>query len=235
MAQQRRFLDVWIVELNTVYREVPFTVVCDWIQQGRLLEDDKVKPSGTREWFTISSSPDFSPYLPRPEPFQAEDEAEALEPVRLDFAWKRPKSDEEDDPDMIPLIDVSLVLLVFFMLTATGVGASIFIKTPTADQGNIKNDPTALWVGIDRRGEGDNTPVYYVGQGPEVLGEKMASQEEMLAKLQEILAKQSGPAEVTINAHPDIRSGVVRQVLAVLGSNRFKARVSETFYGVSQE
>ena len=31
MAQKRRFIDVWIVESNTVYREVPFTVVTDWI------------------------------------------------------------------------------------------------------------------------------------------------------------------------------------------------------------
>ena len=40
MAEKRRFLDVWIVDSNTVYREVPFTVVADWVQQGRLLEDD---------------------------------------------------------------------------------------------------------------------------------------------------------------------------------------------------
>ena len=34
MADQRRFLDVWIVETNTVYQEVPFEVVTDWL--GRL-------------------------------------------------------------------------------------------------------------------------------------------------------------------------------------------------------
>ena len=37
MAEKRRFLDVWIVESNTVYQEVPFEVVADWLQQGRLL------------------------------------------------------------------------------------------------------------------------------------------------------------------------------------------------------
>ena len=89
MAEKRRFLDVWIVESNTVYKEVPFTVVIDWVQQGRLLEDDKVKPSGTAEWFRLGGSPDFAPYFPHPEPFRAEDQAEALEPVHLDFAWKR--------------------------------------------------------------------------------------------------------------------------------------------------
>ncbi len=31
MAEKRRFLDVWIIESNTVYREVPFQVVADWV------------------------------------------------------------------------------------------------------------------------------------------------------------------------------------------------------------
>src|SRR2546430_4023 len=66
MSEKRRFLDVWIIEANTVYREVPFDVVADWIQQGRLLEDDKVRPSGTAEWFTIGAVPGFAAYLPKP-------------------------------------------------------------------------------------------------------------------------------------------------------------------------
>jgi hypothetical protein len=44
MAEKRRFLDIWVVDTNTVYREVPFTVVTDWIQQGRLLVEDKGRP-----------------------------------------------------------------------------------------------------------------------------------------------------------------------------------------------
>ena len=40
MVEKRRFLDVWIVETNTVYQEVPFDVVTDWLQQGRLLDDE---------------------------------------------------------------------------------------------------------------------------------------------------------------------------------------------------
>ena len=50
MAAKRRFLDVWIVEGNTVYKEVPFDVVADWVQQGRLLDDDMLRPAGTSEW-----------------------------------------------------------------------------------------------------------------------------------------------------------------------------------------
>src|SRR5262245_400369 len=108
MATKKRYLDVWVVESNTVYKEVPFVVVSDWVQQGRLLEDDKVKPSGTAEWLRLGDQAELAPYVPRPEPFRAEDQAEALEPVGVDFRWKKPHGEDEGDVDMIPLIDVSL-------------------------------------------------------------------------------------------------------------------------------
>src|SRR5687768_12983785 len=111
MAEKKRFLDIWLVESNTVYKEVPFAVVTDWIQQGRLLEDDMYKPSGTRDWFKFGGQPDFAPYFPRVEPNRTEDQSEALEPVAVDFTFKRAGEEEDDDVDMIPLIDVSLVLL----------------------------------------------------------------------------------------------------------------------------
>src|SRR5262245_32701703 len=107
MADPRRFLDVWILDPEKVYREVPYTVVADWVQQGRLLDDDKVRPSGKGEWQRIADSADFSPYLLKPEPHRADDQAEAMEPVAVDFVSSAPRrrEAEDDDPDMIPLID----------------------------------------------------------------------------------------------------------------------------------
>src|SRR5436190_3120241 len=100
MTAPRRFLDVWIIESNTVYREVPFTVVADWVQQGRLLEDDMLKPSGTSEWSKVGAPENFSAYLPKPQAHRSEDQAEALEPVQLDFNYKRRHEDDDDDVDM---------------------------------------------------------------------------------------------------------------------------------------
>ena len=37
MAENRRLLDIWIVETNTAYKAVPFETVANWLQQGRLL------------------------------------------------------------------------------------------------------------------------------------------------------------------------------------------------------
>ena len=80
MAEQRTLLDVWIVETNTVYRDVPFTVVADWLQQGRLLESDMLSLPGTEKWTAIGKTK-FAAYLPKAEPYEVDDQAEALEPV----------------------------------------------------------------------------------------------------------------------------------------------------------
>src|SRR6516165_7132485 len=163
MAEKRRFLDVWIVDSNTVYREVPFTVVADWVQQGRLLEDDKLCPSGTKKWERVGDSAEFKPYLPRSEPFRAEDQAEALEGVHLDFAWKKPHADEDDDVDMIPLIDISLVLLIFFMMTASGVGIAGMVATPPTEFGQETAVADTVMIGVNL--DNNDEPVYSLAVG----------------------------------------------------------------------
>src|SRR5215470_7038495 len=150
MSTKVKTLDILLADGSTGYKEVPFTVVIDWIQQGRLLEDDQVRPSGTEKWFRIAASKALAAYLPKPEPYRVEDRAEALEPVAVEFSWKPAKSSEEDDPDMIPLIDISLVLLVFFMMTSTVIIAATQIETPAARTGGMANPVGVWWVGIDR-------------------------------------------------------------------------------------
>jgi biopolymer transport protein ExbD len=157
MAEKRRFLDVWVVETNTVYREVPFTVVTDWIQQGRLLTDDKARPSGKGGWYRLGDIPAFAVYFPKPEPFRVEDQAEALEPVEVDLPTPhRRHQDEDDDPDMIPLIDITLVLLIFFMMTAA-VNAGLFspIDTPPAKHQLATIGEGMFWVGLDKDKQGE--------------------------------------------------------------------------------
>lgn len=239
MTEKRRFLDVWIIESNTVYREVPFTVVADWVQQGRLLEDDMLRPSGTAEWLRVGGSPEFSPYLPHAEPYRVEDQAEALEPVELDFRWKKPHPDEDDDVDMIPLIDVSLVLLIFFMLTASGAGMAAFVPTPPAEYGDISVNPEEVQLNIDLKGDnGDRKPVFSLSVGNQIREEKdgnLQSMQELLDRLKVHLNKTSNRVEVTINAHPDAKSGLVRELTAALESEPFRSRILQKYIGVSEK
>jgi biopolymer transport protein ExbD len=237
MAEKRRFLDVWIVESNTVYREVPFTVVADWVQQSRLLADDMLRPSGTAEWFRVGDSPSFSPYLPKADPHRAEDQAEALEPVQVDFTWKRPRDEEDEDVDMIPLIDVSLVLLIFFMLTATGIGTAALIPTPPAENANASANPETVVISMNLAGDGE-TVVYSLSEGtrpPEEGNRDLKTPEELLQRLDELLAKRPGKVEVTINAHKDIKSGLVRQLTVQLEQPARRGKISYKYTGVSEK
>ena len=219
MAEKRRFIDVWIVEPNTVYREVPFSVVTDWVEQARLVPDDMVRNSGTAQWFRIGDSPDFKPYLPQADTYQIEDQTEALESVNMDFTFKKRHDDDDDDVDMIPLIDVSLVLLVFFMLTATAAAAAIVSNIPFAFNGLVAGKGDMLWVNVDLPdGKGTN-PVYSVSSGesvPDDADKGFKTVAEAIERLKLRIKDRSAPPNVTIRAHTDVESGDIRDLTVEL-------------------
>lgn len=231
MAEKPQLLDVWITESNMVYRAVPYTVVTDWIQQGRLLEDDGVKPPGTKDWQRLGDQPELAAFLPRPEAFRAEDKAEALEPVEVGFAWK-PHTDEDDDVDMIPLIDVSLVLLLFFMMTATVAGAGSLISTPKADHGShLVNDPSMLWVGITRTEGGQPLYSLGIGDGGAASEDSNLSEQALLQRLDDKLHGQL--VQVRIRADRLLPYKHVKRMYALLDQRRSKG-VSKVYSEVSE-
>ena len=234
MAEKKRFFDVWILDSNTVYKEVPYAKVTDWLQEGRLLEDDKGKPSGTKEWMRLGDIFEFQPFLPRVEEGRPDDQAEAMESVHLDFAYKRPADDEDDDVDMIPLIDVSLVLLVFFMLTATGIGGVTPVPTPETEHG-FQAEPTA-GLTIDINLDAQGAPVFALR-----VGDRQAEPEErdlvsvaaIADRLKARIVKMPDRTELVINAHKDIKARVPRDLLAALQREPFRSKISVNYYGVS--
>jgi len=238
MAEKRRFLDVWIVESNTVYKEVPFEVVVDWVQQGRLLEDDMLKPSGTRDWFRLGGSPEFSPYLLRPEPGRAEDQAEALEPIGEDFPVKRSRVEEEDDDvDMIPLIDVSLVLLIFFMLIGTGVAMASFVKAPEAEFGQLAEANEKVMRIDITRDDADGSPIFALGLGDQAPTEEERDLRTVAAVLDRLKTRIARSPrkdiEVVINADGRLPARVPRDVLMALRAEPFRSRVNANYFGVT--
>jgi biopolymer transport protein ExbD len=221
MAQKKRLLDVWIIDTNTVYRAVPFAVVTDWMQEGRILPADRVRLSGTTAWHQAGKVPAFVPYLPKAEPHRAEDKAEALEPVDMGFHWKNPAESEDEDVDMIPLIDISLVLLIFFMMTAT-VSSDFFspIKTPGAKHQLQQIAKDMYWVGVDIKDkdgktdtgpDGKPVPWYSMGVENKVTVPPTRELPEVLAKLGEELANTGG-ARVRIRADESLPIETVTKV-----------------------
>ncbi len=132
-----RFFNVWLVQPNTVYRGVPYTVVCDWIQEGRLLGRDCVRTPGAPAWEYLDAHPLFQPYFGAGGLPTSQDMAEALEPIEIDFGPSKPPEEEDEDVDMIPLIDISMVLLVFFMMTAQNLITAAPFKIPAVKMSEI--------------------------------------------------------------------------------------------------
>jgi biopolymer transport protein ExbD len=238
MAEKRRFYDVWIVDANTVYREVPFDVVADWIQQGRLLEDDMMRPSGTAEWRRLGDFVDFSVYVPKPaaEP-ETPSPVEPMEEVETGFTWRRrPAESEEAEVDMIPLIDVSLVLLIFFMMTTRDIGHGAPVPTPPAQFGSVAQAKVdAVWIGITL-GDDNRTPVYSVGTAgaPAAEGDSGLTQAAVLPRIQALLSGRQD-IEVTINAHPDLPTGEVQQLAVELSKQPYRSEIGQLYTGVSDK
>jgi biopolymer transport protein ExbD len=232
-----RLLDVWIVEINTVYREVPFAVVTDWLQQARLLADDCVRLAGSKKWHAIRAVPALTPYLPRLQPKAAQDRAEALEPVELDVEWRHPGEAEDEDVDMIPLIDISLVLLIFFMMTAS-VTFGIFspIATPAAEHQLAAITKDSYWVGIDVRTRGgtvekgpDGQPLPWFSSGKDnrELREPTLKLHEALAALtKELEALPAGEVKVRLRAERTLPIETVTEV--TLSLQRLEESVNRT-------
>ena len=217
MAQKKRLLDIWITQFNTVYREVPFVVATDWLQEGRLLAEDKVRITGTTAWRLIGNVPAFLPYLPRAEPYRADDKAEALEPVEVGFDWKNPAEAEDEDVDMIPLIDISLVLLIFFMMTASVTGGFFSpIKTPAAQHQLAAITKDMFWIGIDKKNKdgvmemgADGKPVPWYSLGKEGMKANLfpppsLNLDEVLAALENKLPNTDGEVRLRIRADQDL-------------------------------
>ncbi len=218
MAKPPKTFDVWFVVANTVYKGVPYNVVADWAQQGRLAATDCVRPAGTNmAWATVAEHEFLSDYLPRAavpaagvpgEPAAAtapgaQPAAELPEPEELTF--RRPAGEEDDEVDMIPLIDISMVLLVFFiMLQAASALPSIDVPEMTY-AGQLTNDPGAITITIEKLNEEE---VYYsvrIGPvAPKPSHDLLNTPAKAIEALNELLAGVQRPPEVRIACRKDL-------------------------------
>ena len=150
---------------------------------------------------------------------RAEDKAEALEPVQTGISWNPNRGGADEDDDMIPLIDVSLVLLVFFMMLRllSDTGQASPVNTPSVYYKHIMSDDRAIWIGImdDKSG-----PSYQIGQGPNGGPDRREglSRNQMLARLDEMIA--GNLADVRIAADQTLPYEVVKGVTVEVAKRR---------------
>ncbi len=94
--------------------------------------------------------PPLIPYIPKKQALAIDDSAEAMGQIDLGLESPKLHEEEDDDVDMIPLIDVSLVLLIFFMMTtAVSMGVFSAIPTPPAKHQLQTISGDMYWVGIE--------------------------------------------------------------------------------------
>lgn len=103
--------------------------------------------------------------------------------------------------NMTPLVDVMLVLLVIFLVTAPMLNSSIKLNLPQETAAQITEQKT-ITISINREGQ------YFVD-------DVEVSQNELEAKLR-LIAKENPKQQIHIRADVDVNYGKVSHVLAEL-------------------
>ncbi|MFO0937295.1 MAG: biopolymer transporter ExbD [Gemmataceae bacterium] len=234
-----KHLDVWLVASNTVYKGVPFAIAAGWAEQGRLAKTDKVRPAGgpNDSWKPVSQLEQLADYLfgGGKKIVAANDLAESLEKVEIDPAWPRSVPDDDDDVDMIPLIDISLVLLIFFMMTSV-VSSFSPVQVPGMQYGaEISEAEGGISILIDR--DSENKPLYslQVGNGkPKQDDTGRGDRDKLLVLLDLELNGRTKRPEVRIACHEKLPRWVVGELCTELQKRverdlitRYTAEVNE--------
>jgi biopolymer transport protein ExbD len=230
VAKGKELYDVWFLAADQVYRGVPWNVVSGWAEQGRLAGSDRVRRSGTETaWVKVSEEPRIADFLFQPTKHRHET-AETIGPIELDLDEPRRGAEAEDDEvDMIPLIDISLVLLVFFMMT-TVVSSMSPVDVPSMNYAQeLAKESNAITIHIDKlSGSKEHVFAVRIGEaGAKPMDNNLLTLGELLARLDANLAEMREPPEVRVACHKDLPRDLVRVVTVELDKRQRKKLIRQ--------
>ena len=125
----------------------------------------------------------------------------------------RPRQ-EEEELDLTPMVDVTFLLLIFFMITAAFAVQKAIGVPPVDEEGAAASqivedvEQDAIVVRID----GDN--VFWIGAPKWPEEQRALSTSQMQAKVREAREDGEGPQKMLVQAHGDSRHGSVVAVIS---------------------
>jgi biopolymer transport protein ExbD len=131
---------------------------------------------------------------------------------------------------------VSLVLLLFFMMTASVATAAALVNTPEAYHGaQVAGDSRMFSINITRAADG--TTLYALGQGDQApakdKGEVELTEAGLLNLLDERLKSEPESVNVNIKADRNLPYETVKRMVVALES-RGRTIIRKTYAGVSE-
>lgn len=121
----------------------------------------------------------------------------------------RPKAHDEDEMDLTPMVDVTFLLLIFFMITAAFAVQKAINVPPVNDEtsaAEVIDDPEddSIVIRVDQ----DN--VYWIGAPRWDEEQRAVSQADMRQKVREAREGEGrGPTRLLVQAHGDARHGAM--------------------------
>lgn len=210
----RRAMQLKLVSTNKLYGPVPMDKLIQLASEGRLSPEDQVRAAGTETWYAVADVPALAGSLPKTAVVPSSAEGGALPEPDVNIAAWTPRGSarapEEAEIDMAPMIDVTFLLLIFFMITNSLANPSP-MDVPSAVHGRGVTLEGQQLLLIDEQGG------LYLGD--QVSDENRAeSVDALVAEVQANAAASNTAMDVILNAHKETGYFQIRQLVERLGS-----------------
>ena len=205
----RRAMHLKIVARDQLLGPLPLERLVEMAAAGQISPEDLVRPGGSRAWIRVTEVPELAARLPRPpapEPpwTEAEDDPaqarEAGDPIRLG----RRRRHEEAAMEMAPMIDVTFLLLIFFMLTNSMANPTP-MDVPKAVHGQGVPMENQLLILVDQDGS------YYLGEAANE--QSAASLDALVQQVGKNVQASRETLDVIVSAHRHSKHRYVRELL----------------------
>ncbi|MDR2067768.1 MAG: protein TolR [Holosporaceae bacterium] len=135
--------------------------------------------------------------------------------VFLKRSWNKRRLTPMSEINVTPMIDVMLVLLVIFMVTAPLLTVGVKVNLPTANAPNISGQETPIVVHVN-------------GEGRIFLGEIEVDYRTLPAKLMAITKENMENAKIFVRGDRSLSYGKIMEVMGCISSSGFKKVVLVT-------